>query len=289
MNVRGRQIIVIGLVVLLSSVIVPFMPMDAAGIELPGYANLTGSAESGPGWTDLFDETGKVKGLFGGHSAAFIEDNISADVATDMSVLSGDGHVINGTVQGINDLGNAYAYRTTDVDGNLVLFAGVERLEVNERSSYIDIEFTQDKIQVWSGVPWEIHGQRTIGDLIVRINLVAGAVHNVDFKYYAEEGAGGYQILETAWSTDGQPCNISNDIYAFCSGQTPAGLLATNSDVWNLWGTPVAVPVADSFVTVGVNVGRLLGFNPDYSGLTLRTPEDIAFGTGLLVMKGGVR
>lgn len=289
MNAWGRQIIVIGFVILLSSAIIPWLTMDAAGIELPGYANLTGSAEPGPGWTDLFDESGKVKDLFGGHSAAFIEDNISAGVATDMSILLSNDYVDNGMVQAINDLGNAYVYRTTDADGNIVLFAGVERLGVSESSSYIDIEFTQGKIQVWSGIPWKIQGQRINGDLIIRVNMVAGAVDNVEFKYYAGEAAGGYQVLETAWPFDVQACNNSNDIFAFCSGSKPAGLVATNSDVWNIWGTPVVAPVADSFVAVGVNVGRLLGINPDYSGLTLRTPEDISFGTGLLIVRGAVQ
>ncbi len=118
------------------------------------------------------------------------------------------------------------------------------------------------------------------------MNLVAGALYSVDFKYFAGNEAGGYQIMETAWPLEGQTCNGSDGLYAFCSGATLAGLAATNADVWDLWGAPLAVPAADSFLAVGVNVGKLLGYNPDYSSLTLKTPEDIAFGTGLLIEEG---
>jgi len=281
MNTLGGNIVRTELFVLLCTVGGLLFPTTIIGAELPGYADLTGSAEPRPGWTDLFDDTGKVKDLFGGDSAAFIEDNISAGVATDMTILN-NGYVDNGTVQATNDLGNVYAYRTTDKKGNLVLFAGVEHLSVTGSYSYIDIEFSQDKVQVWGGVPWKIHGQRTVGDLAIRMNLIDGALYNVEFNYCAGDESGGYQILKTAWPLDGQPCTASHGLYAFCSGATVSGLAPTNSDVWDIWGTPVRVPAADSFVAVGINVGRLLGSNPDYSSLTLRTPEDIAIGTGLL-------
>jgi hypothetical protein len=283
MNRQGRKTVLIGLLALLLGAADGLLfPATTVGAELPGYADLTGSAEPGPGWTDLFDDTGKVKDLFGGDSAAFIEDNISAGVATDMSILIDNSDVGNGTVQAVNDLGNVYAYRTTDKKGNIVLFTGVEHLAVTGSNSYIDIEFNQDKIQVWGGVPWKIHGQRTVGDLAIRINLIDGALYNVEFKCYAGDESGGYQILKTAWPQDGQACTGSHGRYAFCSGAPVAGLAATNADVWDIWGAPVTVPAADSFVEVGINVGKLLGSNPDYSSLTLRTPEDIAIGTGLL-------
>ncbi|CAG1008541.1 hypothetical protein ANAEL_03684 [Anaerolineales bacterium] len=257
----------------------------AASAELPGYANLVGTGVSGPGWGDIFDSSGKVKDLKGGVSAAFIEDNISSGVATDMSKLISADIVDNGTVQPVNDLGNAYVYRTADAAGNLVLFAGVECLGMAEGTSYIDFEFSQDKIQVWSGIPWQIHGQKTAGDLTVRLNFVNGALQSVEFKQLAGDGSGESQILKTDWPVGGQACTGSNGLYAFCAGTVITGLAPTNSDVWNLKGTPVLIPAADQFVEVGINVGRLLGSNPDYSSLTLRTPEDIAFGTGLLLRR----
>lgn len=257
----------------------------AASAELPGHANLVGAGGPGPGWGDIFDSSGKVKDLRGGVNAAFIEDNISAGVATDMSVLISADYVNNGTVQAVNDLGNAYVYRTADAAGNLVLFAGVERLGVTEGTTYIDFEFSQDKIQVWGGIPWKIHGQNTAGDLAVRMNFVEGVLRSVEFRQFAADGSGEYRILKTAWPIDGQACSGSDGLYAFCSGASVTGLAATNQDIWDNWGTPVSVPAADQFVEVGVNVGRLLGSNPNYSSLTLKTPEDIAFGTGLLLRR----
>lgn len=257
----------------------------AVSAELPGYANLVGAGGAGPGWVDIFDSKGKVNNLRGGISAAFIEDNISAGIATDMSVLTCADLVNNETVQSINDLGNAYVYRTADTAGNLVLFAGVERLGVPEGSTYIDFEFSQDKIQVWSGVPWKIQGKKTTGDLTVRMNFVNGALQNVEFKQFTADGSGEYRILKTDWPIDGRTCNGSDGLYAFCSGAVQTGLAPTNQDIWDQWGTPVTVPAADQFVEVGVNVGKLLGSNPDFSSLTLRTPEDIAFGTGLLLRR----
>lgn len=257
----------------------------AVSAELPGYANLVGAGVSGPGWVDIFDSKGKVKDLRGGVSAAFIEDNISAGVATDMSKLVSANTVDNGTVQAVNDLGNAYVYRTVDAAGNLVLFAGVERLGVAGGTSYIVFEFSRDTIQVWSGIPWQIHGQKTAGDLTVRMNFVEGSLKSVEFKQLAADGSGEYRILKTDWPIGGQACTGSDGLYAFCSGAVVTGLAPTNSDVWDLKGTPVSIPAADQFVEVGINVGRLLGTNPDYSSLTLRTPEDIAFGTGLLLRR----
>lgn len=285
MNARGRKNEIIRFVIVLVLAMSLMLPMAALGAELPGYANLTGSTEPGPSWTDLFDETGKVKDLLGGHSAAFIEDNISAGTATDMSILISNDYVDNGTVQPYHDVGNVYVYRTTDTVGNTVLFAGVERLGAAESYSYIDLEFTKTPFLVRQGSPWKIYGDRTSGDLLVRMNFNSGELQNLEFKQWVidELSANGtYQTIETAWPLDGQACNGSDGLYSFCVGTPLVGLPPTNPEVWSLNFESVEVPASDSFIEVGMNIGRLSGANFELSSLTIRTPEDIAFGASTL-------
>ncbi len=285
MNARGRINDVIGLAIVLGLATSLLLPMTAIGAELPGYANLTGSSEPGPGWTDLFDETGKVKDLFGGQSATFIEDNISAGVATDMSMLISDDYVDNGTVQSYHDVGNVYVYRTTDTTGNRVLFVGVERLGAAVSYSYIDLEFTKTPFWVRQGSPWKVYGERANGDLLVRMNFNSGELVNLEFKQWVIDEIstdGTYQTIETAWPLDGQACNGSDGLYSFCDGTPVVGLPPSNPEVWNLNFESVEVPASDSFIEVGMNVGRLLGASFELSSLTIRTPEDIAFGASIL-------
>jgi hypothetical protein len=277
------------LVLVINIVSVPFCNAAfAAGSSLPGYPFLTGSAQqepysSGPLWTDIFNADGTVNNLHGGRSAEFIEENISSGVATDMSTLLSGSLLDNGIVPSLHDLGNSYVYSTSDTEGNLVLFTGLEHLGSVEGTSFIDVEFTQDIIFLQHGSPWPIYGKSSPGDLLIRVNLSDSLISSVEIKEWI---TGEYQTIEISGPLGWESCSGNNTSYVLCIGAPVAGLPPTNNDVWDLNFNPVTVPSANSFIEVGVNVGRLLGTNPHITGVTIWTPEDIALGTDFLTWEG---
>jgi len=259
------KIVIAGLIMGLLS------PISIALAEVPGYMNLMGSIEPGPEWTDIFDATGKVKNLFGGTVAAFITDNISAGMATDMSILINDNYVGNGAVQAVNDLGNAYVYRTTDAQGNLVLFAGVERLDILA-DTYVEFEFNQAPTRLGYGRPWSLQKMKTTGDLLVRLNLKAGGISSVELEKWTSNG---YDSVKTLAPAITEGCVVEEDLCAYCSTPPLAGLVPTNTEVWDLNYNPVSIPDPNHFIQFGINVGKLLGADVDFSSLLIKTSDDL--------------
>lgn len=259
------KIVIAGLIMGLLS------PISIALAEVPGYANLMGSIEPGPEWTDIFDANGKVKNLFGGTGAAFIPDNISAGTATDMSILINNIYVDNGPVQAVNDLGNAYVYRTADNLGNLVLFAGVERIDVLA-DTYVEFEFNQAPIRLGYGRPWSLQKVKTVGDLLVRFNFKAGVINSVELEKWTSNG---YALVKTLTPTVMDGCVVEEGLCAYCSTSPMAGLAPTNTDVWDLNYNHVSIPDPNHFIQFGINVGKLLGTDVDFASLLIKTSDDL--------------
>ncbi len=238
------------------------------------------SGESLLDWAAVFTPDGIVGNLRGGLDAVYLQDNISAGIATDMTALKGaeslaDAVVFNGAVPAAHDLGNGYVYATLDASNNLIIFAGVERLNSTE-NSYVEFEFNQDVVGVSSGDPWPIHGARMLNDMLVRMDFTAGILSSVEFNRW--DGSG-YEVIGSVTPPAPEGCGGSADLYACCSGSPVQGLPPTNSDIWDLNFTPVRVPNPDSFVQVSLNVGRLIGSNVDFTSIVMRTPEDISLGS----------
>ena len=258
-----------------------FLFYSVVAIAFSGVAIGSASGESLLDWASVFNVDGTVKDLGGGIDAIYLQDNISAGIATDMTALGvdidGKIKVFNDTVSAAHDLGNGYVYVTKDASNNLVIFAGVERLKGPE-NTFVEFEFNQDIVGVRSGNPWPIYGARTLNDLLVRMEFTAGILTSVDFKRW--DGSG-YAIIASATPPSPEGCfgNGMTDLYAYCNGSPVQGLPPTNADIWDLNFTPVQVPNPDSFVQVSVNVDRLIGSSVAFTSIVIWSPEDISFGS----------
>lgn len=248
-----------------------------------------------PYWQDIFESEGSLRDqvdeiealgsngvpnaadLYGGLDPVFTGDNLSDGIAIDMSALVtaealSDHLVYNGTVDGSNDIGNTYVLAAQDGDGNLVLYAGIERLTTTAES-YIDLEFNQDVVQVRQGDPWPLHGSRTANDILIRLNLAEGAISSVEFRRWDESGA--FETIDQAGSLSHGACRGAGTRYVVCIGSPP--IESTEVELWDADGAPVGYLPPDSFVEIGINVDVLLGTaHPDFTSIQVRTPGDIS-------------
>ena len=254
---------------------------------IPGNADIIGSpgipSEAGPDWEDLFDAEGKLRDeapangipdyvdLYGGQWAVFTADDVSRGAAVDFTARQGD-RVVNGMVDEQNDLSNAYVYSTFDPLGNLVLYAGAERLSSDD--SWIEWEFNQAHIRLGRGgygrgEPWEITGGNLDGDLLVRLSFEGGFPANL--KIWVWDETEGWDRIE---NFDGEDCNAEQTVCVVANGQEIDGGPWPNFDSG---GDPELI-TPYRFAELGANVGALLGYQPAYTSIQLRTPTDIAFG-----------
>lgn len=265
-------------------------------------------AETGlsiPDWASLFNPNGSTKDIvdgagapgsngvpdyadppYSGIDATFVGDGISDGVATDMSALSDADRldetiVFNGTVLTPHDVGNAFVLATTDGQepANLVLYGAVERLASETDSTFVEFEFTQQPVQAL-GPNIRLRGGRTVGDLLVRLNLSTGVLSAVELLRWAP--AAGYEAVAAITMTAGSDCSGDGQIHLACDPYLATGErnYASQFEPWSdyprdLADMPVTVGAPNSLLAFGVNVGRLLGVSPDYSSIIVRTPEDI--------------
>jgi hypothetical protein len=259
-----------------------------------------------PTWTDLFNADGSLKDVvdatgaagangvpdfadlpYAGIDAVFVGDWISDGVATDMSALSdaddlGDVIVWNGTVRPEHDVGNALVFAATDgaANPNLVLYGAAERFgTMLAGNSYVEFEFNQDKVQAISpNTP--LVGSRSDDDLLVRLNLAMGALTTAEIKRWVSPG--GYQVIATIIATAGTKCSGDGVSRLACDPYLASGQFDSEPQFvpWDdyprdLYNQPVTVSAPNGLLEFGVNVGALLGTNPDYTSIMVRTPEDI--------------
>jgi hypothetical protein len=239
-------------------------------VTLAGAATPASAADSlvRPDWSVIFSPEGKVIDLQGGVDAVFLEDNISDGIGVDMSAIAHgeEPAVNNGVVTAANDLGNGYVYAKRDATGKLQLYAGVEQLS-SKANSYVEFEFNQGVIQVRAGAPWLIHGSRTAGDILVRVEFAGGTPSSATFWRW-----GGFEFESVATvAADGYECSGLD--YLVCSGAPPQETL--RSEVWDSADNLLEVRRPDSFVEVGVNVAALVGTNVEFTSIQVRTPDDI--------------
>jgi hypothetical protein len=283
-----------------------------AGILTCLFANLIFSASALaqsnlviPTWTDLFNTDSSLKDAvdasgaanpngvldfteppYSGIDAVFVGDWISDGVATDMSALSDadelSGVIVwNGTVRPEHDLGNAFVFATTDraASPNLILYGAAERFGTMAASSFVEFEFNQDKVQAISaGRP--LAGSRSDDDLLVRLNLAMGALTTAEISRWVSPG--GYQVIATITATAGTECSGDGVSRLACDPYLASGKFDAESQFvpWDdyprdAFNQPVTVSAPNGLLEFGVNVGALLGTNPEYTSIMVRTPEDI--------------
>lgn len=251
---------------------------------IPGSADILGNpgefSDFGPDWEDLFnadrsprdqvDAAGQPTpngvpdyiDLYGGQWAVFTADDVLSDSTF---VVSGSETLIYSgrSMAAEHDLGNAYVYSTFDSFGNLVLYAGVERLGPGD--STLEVEVNQDHRRLGHGPPWRLTGARQPDDLLVRISFAGGLIDSVEVKKWGAD----WTPVDTIF---GETCNPAETICADCNGLEIDGGPWTNFD--SEGDAEQITP--GRFVELGVNVGALIGTQPTYTTVQLRTPQDIA-------------
>jgi hypothetical protein len=214
--------------------------------------------------------------LYPAFEAGYVEEVISNGEATDMSALLIDRDVgkevlYNGAVSAAHDLGNFFYLLTVTQMGNLRFYFGVERLR-SDLPTFIEFELNQAEIRVASGVPWwNIKGYRLDGDLLIRANFIAGNLTSVELAVWHE---GIFHIFETDSQGLGQGCKDQFS-YIYCLGTPPIDRSAQEIEVWDEDYLPVVPTLADSFFELGIDMSRLMGSGTEFSGVYVRTPEDV--------------
>ena len=243
----------------------------------PAEADILPDAEQmGPDWGDIFDADGlprqDVIAYYGGQWALFFADDISLGSGFESTALAKPGgRVRNGVADADHDIGNAYVYTTFDTAGNLIVYAGAERLGGGD--SYLEFEFNQEKFRLGhggygQGVPWEIVGERLVGDVVVRVWFTNGAVSAMAVDYWAEEG---WQPLA---DVTGEGCDLNEFACVIANGDIIDGGPWLNFDTSD---NPEEIAI-NRFAEFGLNVGGLLGIQHEFVTVQIRTPQDIAFG-----------
>jgi len=237
---------------------------DPAGFA--GAARIESASQGAPDWADLFDAGGNPVGGFG-RWAVFIADDVSLGSGFESTALAGSQwRVRNGVARAADDLGNVYAYAAGDA-----LFFGVERLSGDASSLEIEINQTIARLGhggFGKGVPWEVIGARSEGDLLLRLEFSGGTLTSVEVLAWSAD----------AWrplsATAGEGCDEAQDLCAVTNASAVGGGPWRNFDTG---GDPEQIS-SGRFIEIGVGVGALLGVDPAWKSLRVRTPGDIAFG-----------
>jgi hypothetical protein len=267
---------------------------DGGPSFFPGAGDIIGSVETGPDWDDIFsvggllrddypyDFSGEPAGngipdfvdLYAGEAAVFMEDDVSLGGAIDTTAFSyADGVVLNAAVAPEHDLGNSYVYAAFDSLGNLVIYAGTERLAAGD--SFVEFELNQAHIRLGHGPPWAVTGDRVAGDLLVRVTFAGGYLNSVSISRWVEidpaSGASGFVEIE---SLIGEGCNFSETLcITGNAGEIDGGSWRNFDTVGD--GEVIS---ANRFVEFGIAADAVLGSRPDYTSIQVRSPQDIAFG-----------
>jgi hypothetical protein len=223
-----------------------------------------------PDWRAHFRPDGTAIRAAGVIDALLLEDKISDGVGIDMSVTVDAARLLidNGVVPGSDDLGNGYVLTRKDNRGSLIYHVGVERL-TSATDTWVEFELNQRVVRVRSGAPWPIEGDRTAGDLAVRVSYTAGVLSRAELFVWD-----GFGFRSAGGAASGGPgCTDVEPVLVFCAGPPP--LHSAQAPAWDARWLPVTPAPPDSFVEIGVNVAALLGANVAFTTIQVRTPKDI--------------
>jgi hypothetical protein len=242
-----------------------------------GTAHILGAQEGSDfSWDQVFDAKGQVLSTAGASRAVFINDDVSVGKATDLTALAqGSNNLVrNAVVAADQDIGHAYAALIPDKDGSLVLYGAAERL--GDGDGNMTFEFNQKSAGLGDGgfgkgLPWDMIGDRTQGDILLRLNFAGGQIASADVSRW--EGASDAGSFHKVGTLADEGCNDSGTFCAVSNnGDIKAGPWA-NVDP----SGDAAIIQAHRFVEFKINAGALLGKQPDYASLCVLTPQDVAF------------
>jgi hypothetical protein len=209
------------------------------------------------------DGTSRPNGIpdirdLGGYSAVFVREWVSVETQ--------------------RELNSAYLYSRPDVNGNLVIHIGGERVSTMGES-YIEFELNQriyrledtDRCDTGAGEDCRFRrGHRTSGDLKVRLDLSSdGSLTSaVVSKWRNGSGSERSRFEEIAYLSEAG-CLNGDDLCVLVNTSPVGGRTSRSRDQ----------QIASlSLAEVSLNVGALLGFNPCLSNFQVRTPQ--AYGLG---------
>jgi hypothetical protein len=248
---------------------------------------------------------------FGAWTAVFIGDHISAGGAVDDTTMVSNGSDSNddqietyawGTdsVPSKDDITNAYCYATQNLDEDLIIYCGVERLS-NDGSSHVDIELNAEEVGTDVPPPCPegevcyMVGNRVEGDLMVSLNFTNGGdfgslgIRKWDDR---DESLGGQTWGDPVVELDQEGCNyeIENGDDTIAAG---AACAFNNNDLINggPWPNFIkdVVPLdtdvlftngelpRNAFSEFGLNVTEILGQTQCISYVQIKTRTSHSF------------
>ena len=280
-----------------SEVVSGFEIGDGAGQFVNGQADILGSSQSGPDWSDIFDVNGALldvldsDGFIGRNgvpdiyeqfpgafkASAFAVDLRSAD-GVDASALRADGNVGSGLVSARHDLANAYSFSFLSENGSTMLFFGLERPDAAEPTVAF-MEFNQRAVTLNQN--GELVGARSLGDLRFEIQLSSRGVDAYRVDRWSEiEGAQRGFVELASFESD------ATSRFGGCVSEGAICLAINSSEVrrgaWKSLdrdGTEVDRLGPMTFVEVGVNLSAigqpLAGTGALFEAFVASTAEDV--------------
>ncbi len=282
-----------------------------------GSADILGvGTQPGPDWDDLFDadptpaEIATAVASFGGVTAAFIADDLSAKGPKDPTTFSGAGgsnknndpisaadcaarvppltgpacdtwHWDEGNTPIKDDLSNVYAYADFDegfTPAHLIFYIGLERLDPSG-DSHVDVEFLQDEVALDEDPFCNDPGPDVTPCAFTGIRTVNDLIVSMDFV----QGGGIGEVDVRKWdgteyafagAAVGEGCNGADSICAVNNAST------INGGDWPNFGSGGALVTdleGNAFTEVGVDVTALIGGDPCITTLMGKTRSSQSF------------
>jgi hypothetical protein len=253
---------------------------DSLPTPEPGSADIQGDDSiDGPDWEDIFDSNGDLKPAYSDSlTAVFIEDQRAYKGNVDDTTFTGskndDLHStwkwVTGNVPPKDDLSNVYMYATPNAEGELILYAGLERLDPGG-DSHIDIEINQDPIGLDQEPPCtdgtcSFTGEKTENDILVVMDFEKGGdLGFVEIHYW-----NGTQWVQKSVVNNGsgEGCDDDDTVCAFNNGnEIPGG----DWPSYDRQGNVITDLPKNAFTEMGINVTQLLGKTPCFASVIAKS------------------
>ncbi|WP_341502586.1 hypothetical protein [Gallaecimonas sp. GXIMD4217] len=261
------------------------------GAQNANIVNDVGGAP--PDWAEIFDANGNFNDSFGG-VGTFLMDDLSAKGAVDdttFATSNKNNDLIStwrwdtGNNPPKDDISNVYFYGKF-IDGDLILYAGLERLAPNG-DSHVDFEFNQDGIALDKATPCgddlsagadddppcEFVGEKAVNDLLLVMDFERGG--SLGFVEIRRWDGSEYVLVE---ELQGEGCDMTDTACAFNNATT----IDTGPwDSYDRHGAVVTELEQNAFTEIGVNVTELLGVTPCFSTVQAKTRSSQSFNSEL--------
>jgi hypothetical protein len=194
---------------------------------------------------------------------------------------------VNGNVPAKDDLSNVYLYLASNEADELILYAGLERLDPSG-DSHIDIEINQSLVDLDSQPPCEstcrFIGQKTDGDILAVMDFENGGALGFVEVYRWSESNAEWQFIQAVNNGSGEGCNAgtaehpADSVCAFNNGDIiPNGSKEGNEwveggwDSYNRQGNVIHDLEPNAFTEMGINITQLFGEAPCFTSVMAKS------------------